>query len=280
MIIEQPDGRASTPPLQKKPDNNRREEKDTVFSRHRRKFYECDSRTESVHLLRNARLRLPQFFRTRSGRGQPWTIEGAEANIAARKLRIHVKIEDVGGGKTEVKIRKKRGPQIHHTDLQLMNMALDYVNVQNDDRGLTWLELRRDFTIANMAQKTGFAESTVNEWLRRMRENKLLRTERQKNPEKDRERPARRWLTPAFFAILGLSKKLEKQKAWAKEQNKDEQRAAQARLRNAGPAAVTAFLPGGTGGEKPRESRVTAPRDTFRQLHAILGRERHRPPDD
>lgn len=205
-------GGASTPPLQNHSDRNSRKFDSDRFRQHWLKQYDCDPRAEQVYLLRNARQRIPQFFRRTTT--QPWQIQGLKAQLAARRLRVHEKVvaptAEPGELPALFKARKVR-TQRHHTDTQMFNLFLDYVNVQLGEPKLSFLELR-ELPIQVMCAKTGFSESTVTAALARYTQGGLLRTERRKNEERDRERPARRWLTPAFFSLLGLGKKLAKQK--------------------------------------------------------------------
>lgn len=107
----------------------------------------------------------------------------------------------------ERQVRKER----RHSIEQVIRLLISKCNVRPLHSKFTFLEISKT-AIDDIVQETGFARSTVNAVIAELKNIGALRTKRQKNPDKTRERIARRWLTAALFDAVGLSKWLKQQK--------------------------------------------------------------------
>ncbi len=144
--------------------------------------------------------RLDKFFTQSHSSWRQKTVDG---KAAALSLKYFFK-----GGFQKKKARKQR----YHTDNQILALLISRVNVTPFHADFTWLQIRWT-PIEDICKQTGFSRSCVNESLRRFTQAGLLRTKRRKNPTKDREWVAQRWLTATVFDMVGLSKWLKDQRA-------------------------------------------------------------------
>ena len=167
------------------------------YARHREKAYTLPD-SNFPRLISRAIKRLPDLLR----RMRPdWKIKTVKGQVARSLLTQHHR---------GLETRKARN-QRRHTDTEVLRLLLSRVNVQPYSAEYSWLEIRRT-SIEDICQSTGFSRSCVCDSLARLKSADLLRTKRNKNPSRDREWVATRWLTSAAFDMLGLAAWLEKQK--------------------------------------------------------------------
>lgn len=166
----------------------------TRFDLHRQKRYALPEVNGNFpKLLTKAMGRVEKFFNMRDR----WRIRTIKATSAAAALRTA----------TEKLARDQR----RHTDTEITKLFLSRLNVQTDHPNFSWLQIRWT-SIEDICLATGFSRSTVTASIRRLKLAGVLRTQRRKNPTKDREWVAVRWLTREFFELLGLGGWLNKQK--------------------------------------------------------------------
>ncbi len=170
----------------------------TRFQLHRQKSFDHDFEG-MPKLLNKATTRLNKLFYGRMS----WNIKSIKGMIAASRLRYHAK---------GISNTRKARDQRYHTDYQVLKVLLSRLNIQPKHNEFSWLQVRWT-AIEDICSLTGFSRSTVNDSLSRLTKADILRTKRRKNPTKDREWVAVRWITSTLFEMLGLGTWLKNQKS-------------------------------------------------------------------